>query len=186
MLEIILELIYPVSRLLSNPRVFFAIANYLDGPDVDTLRDTFYEMLEHHFTDYEDPTDCEFDADEIHYQIDDEGVVRVTLSTGLQSILKPVDGEFHSQITNDHEMAASSAIYQRIVKAIEETNPDFSGNIALCSPPTPGNQDLRSYDGERFEGSFHLLTDPEKEFSFNIDIIDVQEDILRATYKPLT
>ena len=85
---------------------------------------------------------------------------------------------------NDAQMAASSAIYQRIISAIEETNPDFTGNIALCSPPTPGNQYLRSKDGERFEGAFHLLTDPDREFNFTIDIVDVQGDILRATYRP--
>ena len=185
-MEIILELIYPVSRLLANPRVFFAIANYLDGPDADTLKDSFYEMLEYHFADEENPENCEFEADEIAFRVTDaEGTVEIALSSGLASILKPVEGEIKSYITNDHEMAATSAIYQRIISAIEETNPDFSGDIALCSPPTPGNQYLRSDDGERFEGAFHLLSDPEREFAFNIDIVDVQRDILRATYKPL-
>jgi hypothetical protein len=185
-LEIILELIYPVSRLLANPRVFHAIANFLDGPDAETLKETFYEMLEYHFMDAEHPEECEFEAEEIAFRMtDSEGTVEIVLSTGLSSILKPVEGETKAFITNDHEMAATSAIYQRIVSAIEETNPDFSGNIALCSPPTPGNQYLRSDDGERFEGSFHLLTEPDREFAFNIDIIDVNQDILRATYKPL-
>jgi hypothetical protein len=90
-----------------------------------------------------------------------------------------------SQITNDHEMAATSAIYDRIVTAIVEANPAFDGDIALCSPPTPGNSYLRSSDGERFEGEFHLLSDPERQYAFNVDIIDVQGDILRATYKPI-
>ena len=181
-----MELIYPVSRLLANPRVFFAIANYLDGPDAETLKDTFYEMLEYHFVDEENPENCEFDANEVAFRVTDaEGTVEVVLSTGLSSILKQIEGEAKAFITNDHEMAATSAIYQRIVSAIEETNPDFSGNIALCSPPTPGNQYLRSDDGERFEGAFHLLSDPNREFAFNIDIVDVQRDILRATYKPL-
>jgi len=27
------QLIYPVARLLANPRIFHAIANYLGGPD---------------------------------------------------------------------------------------------------------------------------------------------------------
>jgi hypothetical protein len=44
---------------------------------------------------------------------------------------------------------------------------------------------LRSDDGERFEGEFHLLTDPERQYSFHVDIIDVQEDLLKATYKPI-
>jgi hypothetical protein len=181
-----LELIYPVSRLLANPRVFYAIANYLEGPDAELLKETFYEMLEYHFVDAENPNDCEFEPEEIAFRVtDSEGTVEIVLSNGLSSILKPMEGDLKSQITNDHEMAATSAIYQRIVSAIEESNPDFTGNIALCSPPTPGNHYLRSHDGERFEGSFHLLTEPEREFAFNIDIIDVKQDILRATYKPL-
>lgn len=180
-----MELIYPVSRLLANPRVFYAIANYLEGPDAELLKETFYEMLEYHFVAEENPNDCEFEPEEIAFRTDSEGTVEIVLSNGLSSILKPMEGDLKAQITNDHEMAATSAIYQRIVSAIEESNPDFTGNIALCSPPTPGNHYLRSQDGERFEGSFHLLTEPEREFAFNIDIIDVKQDILRATYKPL-
>jgi hypothetical protein len=82
-------------------------------------------------------------------------------------------------------MAAASAIYERIVKSIVEANPAFANNIALCSPPTPGNSYLRSEDGERFEGEFHLLSDPESQYAFHVDIVDVQADILKATYKPL-
>ena len=180
------EIFYPVERLFANPRVFFAIANYLGGPDGETLKNSFYELMEFNFGEYEDANDIEFAASEVCFAIEEEsGEVQITLDTGLASILKPVEGELRAQITNDHEMAASSAIYQRIVSAIEETNPDFIGNIALCSPPTPGNSYLRSPDGERFEGKFHLLTDPEREYAFNVDIIDVQHDILRATYKPI-
>ena len=123
----------------------------------------------------------------LHFAIDGiNGQVQITLDTGLASVLKPVDGEIKAHITNDHERAATTAIYDRIITAIVDANPDFKNTIALCSPPTPGNSDLRSEDGERFEGSFHLLTEPEREYSFNVDIIDVQENILRATYKPLT
>lgn len=180
------EIFYPVERLLGNPRVFFAIANLLGGPDGDTLKQCFYELIEHGFTEYEDPDDIEFAAVEVCFRINDEdGTVDIILDTGLASILKPLEGEFRAQITNDHEMAASMAIYSRIVSAIEEANPEFEGNIALVSPPTPGNSYLRSDDGERFEGAFHLLTDPERQYAFNVDIIDVQHDILKATYKPL-
>lgn len=181
-----MEIFYPVERLLANPRVFFAIANYLGGPDGETLKTSFYELMEFNFGEYEDANDVEFVANEACFSIDeDNGEVQITLDTGLASILKPVEGELKAQITNDHEMAAASAIYDRIVKSIVEANPDFDGDIALCSPPTPGNSYLRSSDGERFEGSFHLLSDPEREYAFHVDIIDVQRDILRATYKPL-
>ena len=180
------EILYPIERLLANPRIFFAIANYLGGPDAEVLKQSFYELLEHGFAEHEDPEDCMFEAIEVCFAIDDhDGSMQITLDTGIASVLKPIDGEVKGQITNDHEMAATSAIYARIITAIEEANPDFSGNIALCSPPTPGNSYLRSEDGERFEGEFHLLTDPERQYSFNVDIIDVQEDLLKATYKPL-
>jgi len=180
------EIFYPVDRLLGNPRVFYAIANRLEGPDGDTLKSAFYELLEHNLSEYENPEEVEFEADEVCFAIDiEDGEVQITLNTGLASVLKPIEGELRAQITNDHEMAATSAIYDRIVTAIVEANPDFDGDIALCSPPTPGNSYLRSPDGERFEGSFHLLSDPEREYSFHVDIIDVQADILKATYKPI-
>jgi len=179
------DIIYPIDRLLANPRVFFAIANALGGPDGEILKSSFYDLIEHGFGDYEDPDEIEFDADEICFSIEDDGTVQLTLSSGLASILKPVEDEFRAQITNDHEMAATTAIYERIVKAICTANPAFTNDIALCSPPTPGNSYLRSEDGERFEGSFHLLTDPERRYAFNVDIIDVPNDILRATYKPI-
>lgn len=182
-----MEIFYPVERLFSNPRIFYAIANYLEGPDGETLKESFYELMEYGFGEYEDPEEIEFTADEICFSIDPEdGVLQMTLNTGLASILKPLEGEARAQITNDHQMAATSAIYDRLVTAIVEANPEFDGNIALCSPPTPGNSYLRSSDGERFEGSFHLLSDPEKQFSFLVDIVDVNADILKATYKPLS
>lgn len=181
-----MELVYPVDRLLSNPRVFFAISNFLGGPDGETLKDAFYDLMEHGLSDYEDPDEIEFLATEAHFSIDEiSGQVQIALDTGLASVLKPVEGEIKANITNDTEMAATTAIYDRLITAIVDANPDFRNNIALCSPPTPGNSYLRSEDGERFEGSFHLLTEPEREYSFNVDIIDVQENILRATYKPI-
>jgi hypothetical protein len=181
-----MEIFYPVERLFANPRIFFAIANYLDGPDGETLKQSFYELMEYGFGEYEDPEEVEFIADEVCFAIDPEdGTLQMTLNTGLASILKPLEGEFKAQITNDHEMAATSAIYDRLVTAIVEANPEFEGNIALCSPPTPGNSYLRSEDGERFQGEFHLLTDPDRQYAFNVDIVDVNANILKATYKPI-
>ena len=181
-----MDIFYPVERLLGNPRVFYAIANLLGGPDGETLKTAFLELLEYNLGEFENPEDVEFDAEEVCFAINPEnGDVQITLDTGLASILKPVEGELKAQITNDHEMAATSAIYDRIVTAIVEANPEFDGNIALCSPPTPGNSYLRSPDGERFVGQFHLLSDPDREYSFHVEIIDVQQDILKATYKPI-
>ena len=180
-----MELFYPVERLLGNPRVFFAIANYMGGPDGESLKEAFLDLLEHGLDDFENPEDCEFQASEVLFRLQDDGTFEIILDNGLCSLMKPVEGETRAHITNDLQMAATTAIYQRIISAIEDTNPDFQGNIVLCSPPTPGNAYLRSDDGERFEGSFHLLSDPEREYSFNVDILDVQQDILKATYKPL-
>ena len=178
------ELIYPVARLLANPRVFFAVANMLEGPDGEVLKEAFYDLLEYPFDEAEDPNDIEFEAIEVHFKIDEEGNVQITLDSGLATVLSPIDGEFKANITNDSEMAATCAIYERLVKAICSANPDFTNNIALCSPPTPGNSWLRSEDGERFEGEFHLLTEPERQYRFCVDIIDVPNDILKATYTP--
>jgi len=181
-----MEIFYPVERLFANPRIFFAIANYLEGPDGETLKQSFYQLMEYGFSEYEDPEEIEFQADEICFSLDvTDGTVQMTLNTGLASILQPLEGEVKAQITNDHEMAATSAIYDRLITAIVEANPEFEGNIALVSPPTPGNSYLRSQDGERFEGAFHLLTDPERQYAFNVDIVDVNADILKATYKPI-
>jgi hypothetical protein len=179
------EIFYPVQRLLGNPRVFYAVSNYFSGPDADSIKELFFELLEYGFGDYDDAEECEFTATEVQFRMDDDSTFYITLDSGLSGSMRPIEGEIKAQITNDHEMAATSAIYQRIVSAIEETNPEFSGNIALCSPPTPGNSYLRSEDGERFEGAFHLLSDPELKYAFTVDIIDVQQDILQANYEPL-
>ena len=175
------SVIYPVSRLLANPRVFFAIANYLGGPDGETLKEAFYDMLEHSFDD-EPQEELEFEPEEICIRISDNEDVEMVFDTGLACVLNRLEGEFKTLITNDHEMAATSAIYARIVTALEEANSEFSGNIALVSPPTPGNGYLRSPDGNQFEGHFHLLSDPETTFRFVVEIIDVTKDILKANY----
>ena len=180
------QIVYPVSRLLANPRVIYAIANHLEGPDGETLKEAFYDLLEHSMEDFEDAGDCEFEVQEVCFRCEaDGGKCEIIFDSGIMSVLEPIEGEFRTMITNDGEMAATSAIYQQLVKAIENSNPELSGNIALCSPPTPGNGYLRSSDGDRFEGSFHLLTNPEKQFAFNIEIIDVQSNNLRAIIKPI-
>lgn len=181
-----MEIFYPIDRLLANPRVFYAIANELEGPDADTLKACFYELLEHGFDELETPEECAFSASEVLFRIEPtDGTVEIIFDNGIASILSPLEGEVRALVTNDHEMAATTAMYKRLVNAIEESNPEFQGNIALCSPPTPGNSYLQSSNGEGFEGAFHLLSDPTRQFAFTIDIVDVEKDILRATYKPI-
>lgn len=179
------SVIYPVSRLLANPRIFYAIANYLGGPDGETLQNAFYDLLEYDFDEI-DAEDCSFDADEACFRVHNEGEkVEIALNTGIMSVLEAVEGEVRANITSDGEFAATSAIYQRLITAIEEAEPALKGNIALCSPPTPGNSYLRSPDGESFQGSFHLLTEPEKTFAFSVRIIDIEADKLEATIHPM-
>jgi hypothetical protein len=180
------QLIYPLARLLANPRIFHAISEYLDGPDADTLKDALYDLLEYDFNSHSEPDDCTFEAEEVCFKVHNNGeICEIILDTGIASRLEAIEGEIRAQITSEEEMATTSAIYQRIVTAIEESHPELAGNIALCSPPTPGNHYLRSDDRNRFEGSFHLLTDPETMYAFNIDIIDVSGDELKATIKPI-
>lgn len=181
-----MEIFYPIDRLLSNPRILYAIANQLEGPDGETLKECFYELMEHGFEEIESPEDCAFTATEALFRINHEdGTVEIIFDNGIASILSPMEGEVRALITNDHEMAATTVMYKRLVSAIEESNPEFQGDIALCSPPTPGNSYLKTPSGEGFEGSFHLLSDPNRQFAFTIDIVDVEQDILRATYKPI-
>ena len=49
------EIIYPVDRLLANPRVFFAIANALGGPEAEIVKSSFYELIEYGFSEEENP-----------------------------------------------------------------------------------------------------------------------------------
>lgn len=187
------QIIYSISRLLANPRVFYAIANRFNGPDGETIKTAFFDLLEYELEDYEDVEDCDFTADEACFRVaddDDESEgpshrFEIIFSNGLMSVLEPLHGEFKTMISNDGDFAATTAIYHRLVKAIEESDPSLSGDIALCSPPTPGNQYLRSDDGDYFTGSFHLLSNPEKRFSFNIEVVDVKTDVLKASIKPL-
>lgn len=181
-----MKIIYPTDRLLSNPRVIFAIASSLGGPDGEVLQEAFLDLMEHGLEEFDDPDDCEFEATEVCFRMDPEtGTVEIILDTGLMSVLQPVAGEFRAGVTNDSEMAATSALYAELVRAIEKSHPELTDDIVLSSPPTPGNGYLRSIDGDRFEGEFHLLSDPEKQFAFNIEIVDVSTNDLKASVKPL-
>jgi hypothetical protein len=181
-----IQVIYPLDRLLANPRIFFAIANRLEGPDGETLKTAFYELLEHDLGEFEDPEDIHFEATEVCFSCEDGGdKVEIIFDSGMMSVLQAIHGETHAAITNDGEFAASSAIYSRLIEAIHESNPELKDNVALSSPPTPGNSYLRSADGDCFEGEFHLLSDPEKTFFFNVEVIDLATDQLKATIKPL-
>jgi len=179
------EIIYPVDRLLGNPKVFYAIAAHFGGPDANTLKDLFYELLEADIMAEEDTEDIEFSASEvcIRESPDEPGVIQVILDTGTAAELRPQE-EYLAQITNDDEMSITSNIYKRLVTAIEEADPQFMGDVVLCDPPMPSNRWLRSDDGDSFNGTFHLLSDPEKTYGFTVEVIDLQSDDLRAQVFP--
>jgi hypothetical protein len=180
------QIIYPLDRLLANPRIFHAISNRIGGPDGETLKSAFYDLIEYDLQEFDNPDDCEFDATEACFRCEDEdGKCEIILDNGMMSVLEAVEGEVRAEITSDNEFAASSAIYTRLVEAIKDSHPELEGNIALCSPPTPGNSYLRSEDGESFVGRFHLLSDPEKLYHFNVEVIDLATDKLKATIEPI-
>ena len=185
------QITYPLSRLLADPRLFHAIANYLGGPDGETLRTAFYDLLEYNLGDGDDDEDsdgydCEFQPEEICFQVENDGAIcNILFDTGIMCRMVAEDGEIISQISDEDEMVAASVFYQRIVSALEEAAPQFQGDIALCSPPTPSNGFLKSPDGEGFQGKFHLKEDPDKIYAFHVQVIDAEADELKATIKPL-
>ena len=176
---------YPVERLLAQPKLFNAIANYLGGPDAETIRSSFYDLIEFNFEGTE-PDDCEFEAQEARFESHDEGaLIVIYLDNGVACELRATDNGLLAQINNEGELAAASAVYRKLVSVIEESYPELKGDIALCSPPTPSNNFLSSDNGDFFEGTFHLKSDPEKTYSFNIKIIDQDLDEMKASIKQM-
>jgi len=178
------QIIWPTNRLLANPRIFQAIANHFEGPDFETFMGAFYDLLEADMFDEEDE-DSEpiFSSTEVCFREkpDDPETFQVILSTGAAIELQPIDGEYAAQVQDVDDLNIVSLIYERIVRAIESERPDLKDNIALCDPPTPSNGYLRSSSGDAFYGKFHLLTDPDTVFKFEVKVVDLDADDLRAT-----
>ena len=174
------QIIYTTERLLANPRIFMAIANEFDGPDWETLRDAFYDLIEAEFEDIED--DPVFDIPEVCFREkpDEEDVFQVVLTNGQAIELRP-SGDTYSAIQNEDQLAVTSVIYGRLVKAIEEARPDLKGDISLDTVPTLGNGYLRGPDGGDFRGAFTLLSDPDTKYKFIVEVVDMSEDELVAT-----
>lgn len=182
---------YPVSRLLANPKVFHAIANYLDEiVTADILRDTFLSLLEMSFEELDDE-DCEFEAEEVRFDSNlEEKSCSIHLDTGLIVTIQVSEEEREARISSKEDFVTASGIYKNIVSAIEEANPDLEGDVALCSPPTPSNSYLLDPKGNKFIGDFHLLSDPDKKFRFiakpvESDDPDQPDSKLVATIKPI-
>lgn len=182
------QIIYPVRRLLANPRVFVAIAQEFDGPDGETISGAFYDLIEYDILNEEDPSDAVFAADEVCFRLkpEDETILQIILSDGNAIELHPAsrsDGEaeeYYAAIKTEEEFAITSSINARLIRAIEEAEPDVIGDVALCEPPTPANEFLRDLENDCFSGKFHLMSDPEKVYDFRVDVIDLSTDKLQA------
>lgn len=161
-----------------------AIANEFDGPDWETFRDAFYDLIESEFEDQDvEPT---FNIPEVAFREspDDPDVFQVILTNGMAIELKPQDGDSYSIVKNENELGVVSAIYGRLVKAIEEARPDLVGDISLDNVPTLSNDFLRDEHEDCFKGTFTLLSDASKKFTFKVDIVDLAGDELTATVEP--
>jgi hypothetical protein len=183
-----MTIVYPVSRLLAEPKVFGAISNYLGGPGPDILRSTVLEMLELGFEELE-IEEASFDAEEVMFDVEMEGEKNtfiISLDTGLCVILKEEEGGGNlSEINNASELSTAFALHRRLISAIEDSNPELKDDISLDSPPTPGNNYLSSGDGDHFVGVLHLRSNPDKRYSFSVQVIDPESDQLKATIKPI-
>lgn len=187
------QIIYPVSRLLANPRVFMAIAKEFEGPDWETLAGAFYDLLEHDILEEEDIDDVAFNAPEVCFRLkpDHNGVLQIILPDGNAIELHPtassVDGdeEYYSAIRTEEEFAITSSINARLIRAIEEAVPDVAGDVALCEPPTPANEFLRDLENDCFSGQFHLMSDPEILYDFRVEVIDLNTDTLKAVVRKI-
>ena len=179
-----MTIVYPVSRLLANPRLFLAISRYIgDVFHPDVLRDVFYELLEAEVNQLPEE-ECEFLAEEACFEVEEGGMVlNLFFDTGFSIRIEATDEGYKPQITTEFEMATASAVNNRLICAIEESNPELKDDIAFEHPPTPGNSFLSHEDG--FSGIFHLRSDPDKKYAFTISVIDPNTDQLEARIRPL-
>ena len=182
------QIIYPTSRLLANPRIFWAIANSFDGPPGDVIQDAFYDIIEQPIHDVENLEEAQWGAIEICFRMDEEneGVFQIITDEGNAIELHPdgdgsSTGSRYSTIKNMEQLNVSSHIYSHLIRSIEQVRPDLKDDIALVEMPTEANGFLRDESGDRFNGQFHLLSDSAKMYMFDIEIIDLHAGELRAS-----
>ena len=181
------QIIYPAIRLLRNPKIFIAIAETLDGPEWQVLADAFYDLMESEFEEADDMPIFDPEVEVCFREDPDEDrVFQVILSTGTALELRPDEGEegSYSPVSSEADFAAVSAIYGRLIRALEEERPDLKDDIALVDIPTAGNGFLRDPNGDASRGAFHLKSNPDKKFDFIVDVIDIPNDELKARINP--
>lgn len=182
------QIIYPVSRLLANPRVFMAIAKEFNGPDWETIAHAFYDLIEHDILNEEEPEDVGFNAPEVCFRLKPEtdDILQIILPDGNAVELHPTNSgeeEYYAAIKTEEDFAITSSINARLIRAIEEVAPELAGDIALCEPPTPANEFLRDTENDCFSGQFHLMSDPEEVYDFRVEVVDLSTDKLKASFR---
>ncbi len=179
-----MQIIYPVKRILAQPKILHAVANFFDGPDFELIADSFYSLLEYPILEESDPTKASFDVvSEVmfRYNPEDDRIFQIILPNGHAVELTPTEGEdYYAEINTKLDFTTSTKIYSRLVKAIVEAMPESDGDIALCDPPTPANHFLIDPEGDFFSGEFHLLSDPDQRFEFRVEILDHETQELKA------
>jgi len=176
------QIIWPTERIMANPKIFQAIADYFEGPEWDVFAGAFYDLMEGEIEEMDIP---QFLIGEVCFREkpDEPEVFQVVLSNGSAIELRPNEGVY-SVVQSEDDLAIVSTIYGRLIKALEIARPDLKGDIALCDMPTMANGFLRDEDGDAFRGTFHLLSDPDSLHKFVVDVIDIASDDLRARVDP--
>lgn len=169
-----------------------AVANYFEkvcdsSPDWETFRDALYDLLEGEFEDSD--VEPQFDEPEVCFRVspDDDEVFQVVLTSGMAIELRPQDGEEggYQTVSSEEELGVASAIYNRLVRAIEIARPELKGDISLSEVPVINNGFLRDDDGDAFRGTFSLLSDSEKKFNYVVNVVDLEADELVAEVEPI-
>lgn len=169
-----------------------AIANFFEegcdegGPDWTVWRDAFYDLLEGEFEDQDEEPAFEIPEFCFRQKPDEPEVFQVVMTSGMAIELRPDgNGESYHTVSSEEELGVASAIYNRLVRAIEQARPDLKDDISLGEVPVIGNDFLRSDDGDSFQGTFTLLSDGDKKFKYIVNIVDMEADELQAEVKPL-
>ena len=182
------QIIYPVYRLLANPRVFWAISNSFDGPPGDVIQDAFYDLIEATVLETDTIEEADWGVLEVCFRMDEEqeGVFQIISDSGQAIELHPEDdgsetGSRYSTIKSMEQLNVSSHIYSHLIRSIEAVRPDLQDDIALVQMPTEANGFLKDESGDCFKGTFHLLSDSNKIYEYSIEIIDLHAGELKAT-----
>ncbi len=179
-----MAIVYPVARLLAEPRLIYAAAEYLNDIDGDLLKEAFLTAVEYAIL----YADGGFDSAEevkFHYDEEDENILYVSLDNGTTVTIEMIDPDHVTHVVTQQDLDTVSGLFSKLVKAIEDTDPSLKDDVSLSQIPSQANRWLCSEDGNFFVGDFHLRSDPDKRFSYKISVTDADTCQLSATIKPI-